>query len=1728
MPNSTLSFTSSSDFRNKLMGKNLPKYVVPGSYTPPNGPTVYEVPINNYSVKDSPDKISFIPSQEYRDKLIVKNLAPYNVPGAFSPPGGPTNYPTILSNYSVKDSISFDDVVYHKYLNSLYPLNGFGPNGGYTFGITFNGVPYTLTPNQGEYDATDAKLPQLSSKYLNQFNIINSFNPYGGYTYLYSVDVKLMNPLYHIPYHDHFVPATYSPYQIFFTPTPTGVSTDSYLAKLGAQTLHQTFKDRIDIEIQKNTIGKLSLASLQDPFDISLILSGKQPIIARNWRITVPENPIAAAGDFATRIAGAYWPVSFIPGDYFDENTNNGVQTSQTSKALDVVNNLTGGFLGPILNKTRNPSQLFLANTGNGQQSALFNNINYNRYQPSYNKGLIQSVTESIGNAINPNNGTINGGYYVGNKNSEPSTITSPSNEIPTNSYGQQVPMNVYGPSVMGKLFEGNEDKIKFGFGANPMGQGGGIDGEFSWTSTKGKDGSGYKGKPGGNKGTLDGDFNQIQSVINQNQSTNIEFKQNSILDNTQRIVESADNVAGEKKLRHVGTAINQVSKVFNDGYRELTKGSRVVSYQDNTNGTEAGIEYCRVFTKDTPYYTYNDLQKGDGITTSGRRFTNSVLDNTYNLNIAPLKNPGSTNIVQNANGDFYAKKYMFSIENLAWRTSSRPGYTYDELPVCEKGPNGGRVMWFPPYNLKFSDSSNAEFPGTSFIGRPEPIYTYKNTSRSGSLSWTIIVDSPSVMNRIVDEQLKGIDEKKKDSILNSFFAGCTKFDIYELAKKYTNFSVNELYDIQEILNNPRLTSQERVGVIKNIPKDNTGQSSSDDGTNKQSGTPVAPVDFSMFDNQYFYFENDYPDPKTLSTTSSTSFENLISSYISDANQTKYVNKANSVKFVDESNKNVKSFFDNYIIPSYDRLIKGEVNLISQLFKAMEQNNTVTITLTGSASAVAEKDYNINLSTRRIDSVKKFLNNYQVGGKTLKEFIDNKKITIIETPEGEGATVLANDNTGDNNTVICTKDIQIYYNGKIYDRTTIPNNAVRSLVNIADVYSVDAMACRRVRLEVKAVAPATPQVPEPEPIEQLTTTINPKPEPTIDVQKKIKDGISKKIIRKMLSECDYFEMIKSSDPMIYNSLSQKIKYFNPAFHSMTPEGLNARVTFLNQCLRPGETIPTVDEKGNIIKKDAINTSFGAPPILVLRIGDYFHTKIVPDTLSFTYEPLNYDLNPEGIGVQPMLVNVQLGFKIIGGMGLQGPIDELQNALSFNYYANTEIYDERATPTEDTSKLDKMLVDNLLAQSNNGKPINTSQVVNNGGNTIGEIKTTIPVTGGEQGQISYQTIMDKQLDNVKLYITTISDQLEKMNKIYNYGFLQLVSYKTRDYVNGSVGDVQSVIYGKPNQLTSGLIDKLFEYVINDTNIVEGNSVNPINSYFIKKGFKPKTDNVIEMIQQNLVSYIKNMKSTFSNEYTNIIQTIILEEQNLIQNINKLNFVKNGYDGKIIDGLTPKAYFTSGTTQVSTLSNIPPIPLNTKDELLLDLNKMGTTLKDFNTELKTSKLLSNEEDFNENSVVFRPITKNIGDYDGATGIEEEKIEHAKIRFYMLFSSIFLDSSKLDSFKNEIIKGPLTTVKNKDKVKKTMDDICNDLVKNYKKEYDAEQNIFTTYKQSKTYKDYTDGIESKMYPKGKTRIFDFTTVSTDDVVRSLVEIGLRMLYSTTPISEPKSIFNDKTKLN
>ena len=77
------------------------------------------------------------------------------------------------------------------------------------------------------------------------------------------------------------------------------------------------------------------------------------------------------------------------------------------------------------------------------------------------------------------------------------------------------------------------------------------------------------------------------------------------------------------------------------------------------------------------------------------------------------------------------------------------------------------------------------------------------------------------------------------------------------------------------------------------------------------------------------------------------------------------------------------------------------------------------------------------------------------------------------------------------------------------------------------------------------------------------------------------------------------------DPDVFSSLVDKLQYFDPAFHSMTPEGFMGRLNFLHQCTRQGDTRSASDKNGHT----ANNLAFGRPPFCVLRLGDFYYTKI---------------------------------------------------------------------------------------------------------------------------------------------------------------------------------------------------------------------------------------------------------------------------------------------------------------------------------------------------------------------------------------------------------------------------------------------------------------------------------------------------------------------------------------
>ena len=1704
--------------------------------------------------------LSFASSSSFRDVLMAKNLASYSVTGVYTPPSGPLNYEITLSQSPVVDSPG-DLIANDPFANQLYPLNQFGPSGGFNLSINFNGPPLPVTPNQGPYEPIQSDLLLSNQLYLTVLpsspSILNTFLPPNGYTNVKNITDVVNATHYFLPYvfesngnstggltPVNFISSIYTPYEIVTSTNPTGsdgsLSNDSFIAKIASERLNFLFQERRNLEIYQNSIGLVNLESLSDPFEASLLVSGKEKLIQRNWRITVPEDPITKAFDFLTRINSAYWPVSLIPGDYFDENTQGGLQSQQTSTALNVVNQLTGGFLGPILNIKRNPSQIFLSNTGNGQRSVLFENLNYNRYQPGYQKdfggilGIAQTLVNLAESIINPN-GTISGGYYIGSTNSEPGNITSPSDAIPVNPYGEQVQTPVYGPSELGILYEGNQDSLNFGLAGKSYTDTSDIQGGLVWVSPKYQSNGGFHATPGGGSGSKDEEFNVISSYYDKNKSTNIEFKENSILDNTQRLVDSADNVAGVNRLKHVGNAINQVSKVFHDGYKEMTKGSQVVSYQDDTDGSQQGIEYCRVFTKDTPYYTYGDLQKTDGITTSGRRFTYSVLDNTYNLNIAPLRGVDSTNIIpDDASGKGgHVKKYMFSIENLAWRTSRRPGYTYDDLPVCERGPNGGRVMWFPPYGLTFNDTSSADWNPTQFLGRPEPIYTYKGSSRSGQISFKIIVDHPSVMNTIVEKQLKGVAKERVESIVDSFFAGCVKYDIYQLAIKFNTIPVSELYTIQEILSNPRLTDVETLGQIKkDIPSDassNTKTGTEDVTTDNSKKETEPDPSLAKFENDYldfaFYFENDIPG-KNPNETTTEEFQSIYDTYVSQTNQDKYATQTLSVFKTGDSNTNVKGFFSSVIETNYKKIAGGDTNFITDAYDILSKGlGTIKIELEGSASAVASVGYNKKLSARRVDTIKRFLESKQIGDKKLDEFFKNKKIEITNvTTNGEqivipkqsvetggNGTTATTENSGTGADVDCTVD-------QVPNKPGVANDKKNRA--IAQIYSTSAMACRRVRVKSITVVPIPQPAPEPVPPNQPdmtgtdgTSNTIPvkKPEPERTIQQKIKEGISKKILRNLLTECDYFEVIKESNPTVYDSFKEKIKYFNPTFHSMTPEGLNARLTFLNQCVRPGETVPVITDK-QVKNPDAVNTSFGAPPVLILRIGDFYNTKIIPDSVSFSYDPLVYDMNPEGIGLQPMIANVTLSFKMIGGMGLKEPVDQLQNALSFNYYANTEIYDERATWTEDTSALDKMVVDAIMAKQPPVTVNNTAaaETVNDAGQTIGEIKTTTPLTpSGETGEMSYMKIMDKLYDDSKSYFTNTFNSLDELRAKTNYGMLSLVNVK-RNFLKGdnNIGGVDTPvnILGKPD--FQDKVDKIVELVISD---IENDS-NPILFKLVEKGFDDA--NVLNILRNNLTKYINEVVPTMVADIGEVVNSkMAIPQQDFVQTIRKVNFVCSKTDGKILDTGGVKIYNLTGG----------------------ELDTLGTDFSAFSTALVDYyDLLTGFGDSTITSLVHPPLYygdfPEDGDYETSHDTEFDKFGAAETkRFYMIVGRIFEDKNKVKDFSTKIITPNLETVKKPKKLSKVFDDILDDLVDLYKSELKSELKDFETFKKNSDYLKYINGLDEVLeFTKGDARIVTFTTVP-DAQTQSAQEKNLNSLYKGDPDTiNNLETFNGKIKFN
>jgi hypothetical protein len=481
--------------------------------------------------------LDFVNSDGFRKKLIVRNLTPYAK--APNRPTQPINTEYVQSDTSVQDSP--DKLIDEpSFANKLFPLNQYGNEGGYEQ-VPDPGALLNTKSNEGEYGYQDANIVGQSLPESQKWKPLNVFSN-GSQVQLDSAEFfgSLNRPLTtnrnnNQPYPTTFVSSTYSPISILLSPDPSGsnglLSQDSFIARLGAQTLRREFEQRIADQIRQDTLGRANILNVSSGTDLVNILTGVVPIIEPVYTITVTANPILAAANFALRLGGSILPVSPIPGSYFDPNITLGQPTTIQQLGNAFRQSGVGRFVNRLMGGGETGSQIMFNNMGAGQRSRLFKNIDFNRYKPNFPRNFFQRVGGALVGTVSDNSN-----FYVGSISSNPSQVFSPAGDVPVNQFGIEQQSPVYGPSELAQLYEGPSQSVRLGANGPTYSNGGGIEGGFTWVSPKYRGNAGKYVGIGGEVTNQDEDF-RPSSYVN-TESVGIPLKEGSILDNTQRLID--------------------------------------------------------------------------------------------------------------------------------------------------------------------------------------------------------------------------------------------------------------------------------------------------------------------------------------------------------------------------------------------------------------------------------------------------------------------------------------------------------------------------------------------------------------------------------------------------------------------------------------------------------------------------------------------------------------------------------------------------------------------------------------------------------------------------------------------------------------------------------------------------------------------------------------------------------------------------------------------------------------------------------------------------------------------------------------------------------------------------------------------------------------------------------------------------------------------------------------
>ena len=144
------------------------------------------------------------------------------------------------------------------------------------------------------------------------------------------------------------------------------------------------------------------------------------------------------------------------------------------------------------------------------------------------------------------------------------------------------------------------------------------------------------------------------------------------------------------------------------------------------------------------------------------------------------------------------------------------------------------------------------------------------------------------------------------------------------------------------------------------------------------------------------FFDNDYPDPRTMATTTARDYRPTYVEYYNRKDE--FIQKYTAGltgKELQIATDTLDYFFEKDVRAGWEGLMAfSEV-----LYDMMTRGDTIVLTLKGFASPRAATNYNLNLTARRVSSV---LNHFMIfDGGIYKKFVQNGQITIVQEPNGE-------------------------------------------------------------------------------------------------------------------------------------------------------------------------------------------------------------------------------------------------------------------------------------------------------------------------------------------------------------------------------------------------------------------------------------------------------------------------------------------------------------------------------------------------------------------------------------------------------------------------------------------------------------------------------------------------------------------------------------------------------